>query len=270
MRLWTLGSGSKGNAVLIECGDTRVLVDAGFSPSEIARRLRPTGVAPESIEAVIVTHEHSDHVRGVAAAARRWGWTIHATAGTAADPSLADATVQRFTAGDSIAIGELELETVATSHDAVEPVALVATARCSGARAGIGYDMGTVNAAVRRAFVRLDLLVLEANHDDDMLRHGPYPLFLQRRIASSTGHLSNDASAAMAQSCVHKGLQEIVLAHLSEKCNSPQVALRTVGDALVPTRFRGRLSAARQDAPLGPFTVRASSAPPSTQLSLSL
>src|SRR5512133_807702 len=106
MRLWVLGSGSRGNAVLIECGDTRVLVDAGFAPRELARRLSAVGVTPQSVKACVVTHEHSDHVRGAAAAAERWGWSLHASVGTAdAWPSLLEADARTFEPGDSFAVG---------------------------------------------------------------------------------------------------------------------------------------------------------------------
>ena len=130
-----LGSGSKGNAVLIEAGQTRVLIDAGFSPRGMQKRLEFLDVAPSSIEAVIVTHEHGDHVKGAAAGARRWGWRILATAGTRTGcASLARASVETISARGRFTIGDLDIATIATSHDANEPLAVVATSRETGAR----------------------------------------------------------------------------------------------------------------------------------------
>ncbi|MDQ6827787.1 MAG: MBL fold metallo-hydrolase [Gemmatimonadota bacterium] len=271
MRIWMLGSGSRGNAVLVECGESRLLIDCGFSPTELARRLEATGTAPECIEALIVTHEHADHARGVAAASRRWGWDVYASTGTvAADASLAEIGVHTFDAGATLSFTHVELRTVRCSHDAAEPVALIATSVASGARAGIAYDLGMMTGNVRDAFTHLDLLVLEANHDDLMLREGPYPIFVQRRIAGRSGHLSNAASAEAARECVHRHLHDVVLAHISEQCNTPVLALKAVGAALTRTRFRGRLTAARQDGVVGPFDVHSSTLRPSTQLAFDI
>jgi phosphoribosyl 1,2-cyclic phosphodiesterase len=142
------------------------------------------------------------------------------------------------------------------SHDAAEPVAVVVTSRRSGARTAVVYDLGQVDQALRRKLVDLDVLVLEANHDAGMLRAGPYPMSVQRRIGSRMGHLSNDAAARLARDCVQTGLGELVLAHLSMSCNDGRVALVTVADALAPTRYRGRVHVAEQDRVAGPFVGR--------------
>ena len=253
-----LGSGSRGNAVLIECDEgAHVLVDAGFPTSVLAERLASIGVEPESIEGVILTHEHTDHARGAAAAARRWGWDVYATAGTVAEsPSLADIDVRSFEPGGTLSIGCADIETVRISHDAAEPVALVVTSRRSGSRTAIAYDLGQVDGALRRSLRDVDVLVLESNHDAGMLRAGPYPPSVQRRIASRTGHLSNEAAARLARDCAEAGLGELVLAHLSVMCNEARVALTTVADALAPTSFRGRVHVAPQDRVAGPFVGR--------------
>lgn len=272
MRIWTLGSGSKGNAVLVECGDTRVLVDAGFGVRTLAARLAAIAIAPASISACLVTHEHTDHTRGAAAAAARWGWTLHASAGTLASaPELQAAPVETFDAGATIAIGRADIRSVPVSHDGAEPVGYVVTDRASGARAAIVYDLGTATPAVREAVEEVDVLVLEANHDEGMLRSGPYPPFLQARIACRTGHLSNRAAAALGAGCAHASLNHVVLAHLSEKNNDPAVATATVSRSLARTRFRGTVSTASQHAPMGPFTPRLSrTTPVATQLALAL
>ncbi|HEX6536537.1 MAG TPA: MBL fold metallo-hydrolase [Gemmatimonadaceae bacterium] len=252
MRLWMLGSGSRGNAVLLESAGSRVLIDAGFPVRVLAERLRTIAVAPESVEAVVITHEHTDHVRGACAAAKRWGWSVYATPGTAAAcPTLQDAGARPFASGATVELSEIALASVPTPHDAAEPVAFVATERSSGYRAGIVYDVGHITTALRSALARLDLLVLEANHDEGMLRAGPYPPSVRHRIGGSHGHLSNCAAAAVAAERAHAGLTHVVLAHLSDSCNDPALAVRTVRDALRGTRFRGEVLAATQDTIVG-------------------
>lgn len=253
MRLWMLGSGSGGNAVLIECDDTRILVDAGFGTRTLAARLEATGVAPASIQACVLTHEHTDHVKGAAAAAKKWGWSIFSTAGTARARELADAPVTRFAAGDTLEVGRIEIRTARTPHDASDPIGVLVTERSTGARAGICYDIGHASEEVRTLSREVDLLVLEANHDESMLRGGPYPPWLRHRIACDTGHLSNRAAGELARDVASRQLAHVVLAHLSEKNNTPAEAQRTVSRALARTTFRGGLTTAAQDAVVGPF-----------------
>jgi phosphoribosyl 1,2-cyclic phosphodiesterase len=252
-----LGSGSKGNAVLLEAGGTRVLIDAGFSPRGMLRRLEVMEVTPDSVQAVIVTHEHTDHVNGVAACAKRWGWRVLASAGTRTGcASLARASVETISTSGTFTIGQLDVTTVRVSHDANEPMAVVATSRETGARAGIVYDLGVFTQGLMRALRGVDILMIEANHDVAMLRNGPYPAVLQRRIASRYGHLSNDDAAAAARQCAHKDLSHVVLAHLSEKNNRPDIATETVSAALEGTDFTGKVTAASQGRVTGPFTPK--------------
>jgi phosphoribosyl 1,2-cyclic phosphodiesterase len=252
-----LGSGSKGNAVLLEAGDTRVLIDAGFSPREMQKRLGAFDVAAASIEAVIVTHEHTDHVKGVAACAARWHWRVLASEGTRAGcTSLSKASVESVSTSTTLNIGSLEIRTIGVSHDANEPMAIVATARDSGARAAIVYDLGVFSESLRRHLRDLDILMLEANHDVEMLRNGPYPPVLQRRIASRYGHLSNADSANAARECVGKGTSHVILAHLSQKNNTARIAIETVKSVLKGTSFRGELTAAAQGKVTGPFVPK--------------
>lgn len=269
MKCWILGSGSRGNAVLLECGDTRVLVDAGFPAPVISERLERIGVPAQSITACVITHEHHDHARGARSASRRWQWTVHATHGAmCATPSLSKAT--RLEPGIPLTIGSLELLPVSVPHDALEPVAIVATSTRTGVRMGIAYDLGHVTAGVRRAFQDLDVLVLEANHDEGMLRAGPYPPSVQHRIAGPRGHLGNGAAARLAQETAHKHMQHLVLAHLSEHCNDARVAMTTVANALATTRFTGTVHIAPQDQVVGPFTARVERTRRAQQLSLGL
>lgn len=260
MKLWVLGSGSGGNAVLVETTRSRILVDAGFAPRVLKKRLAVAEVSPESIEAVVVTHEHTDHIKGVAAAARKWGWTIVSTAGTRMMcPDWAELRTILTPRKSSVVVGDFHLETVPVSHDANEPIAVIVTSIAEGSRAGIVYDLGHVSETVLRALDKLDLLLIEANHDEGMLRAGPYPPSVQARIRGKFGHLSNRDAAQAASQSIHSGLNNIVLAHLSEKNNTPRTALGTVGDSLRRARFKGRLTAASQDHVIGPICIGAAS-----------
>ncbi len=256
MRVWLLGSGSAGNAVLIEAADGRILVDAGFGVRTLATRLRAIGVAPESIEACVITHEHADHMKGGAAAARKWGWTLHATRGTVAHaPELAGTSIRAFDAGTTLAFTTMEVATVRTPHDAAEPVGVVVTARASGARATVCTDIGHVSAGVRALCRDADILVLESNHDEAMLRAGPYPPAVQARIAGENGHLANRHAAALLRDSMTGGVRHVVLAHLSRKCNEPALARATTERELKRTAYRGEVTPAPQDAVIGPFAA---------------
>ena len=256
MNLWVLGSGSSGNAILLETARSRILVDAGFSPRVLKQRLAVADVAPDSIEAVVVTHEHTDHMKGVAAAARKWGWTVVSTAGTRMMcPEWAALKTILTPRKGTVVVGDFHLETVPVSHDANEPIAVIVTSIGEGARAGIVYDLGHVTETISRALDKLDILVIEANHDEGMLRAGPYPPSLQARIRGKFGHLSNHDAARLAGQSIHSGLNNIILAHLSEENNTPRTALGTVGDSLRRGRFKGRLTAASQSNVVGPICV---------------
>jgi len=271
VKLWVLGSGSSGNAVLIESGETRVLVDAGFGTRTIATRLRSIGVEPGSIEACIVTHEHTDHVKGAAAGALRWGWKLFASEGTVdAWPELRESNCVRVTPGASIDLSRMRVTTYATPHDAASPIGVRVTSTSSGASAVVCTDVGHVSDGVRALCAGADLLVLESNHDEGMLRAGPYPPSVRARIASRTGHLSNRACAGLVRDVVHANLAHVVLAHLSENCNDHGVAHTASADALRRTRFRGRLSVAMQHDVVGPFLPRASRVEAESQFTLGL
>jgi phosphoribosyl 1,2-cyclic phosphodiesterase len=263
-----LGSGSNGNAVLVQCDDSRILIDCGFGIRTIAKRLKSIGVAPESIEACFVTHEHGDHAGGAAAASRKWKWQIHATSGTASARVLKKTTVVRFAPGDQIDLPRMTVTTVATPHDANQSVGFVVTSKTTGARAGLFYDIGHVTRAIADACASLDILVLESNHDDDMLRNGPYSRWLQARIAGKHGHLSNRDAGNFARHTVTRDLSHVVLAHLSENCNTPNVALTSMRGALARTKFRGEITAAHQDVVVGPFSPKGRRAEPPLQYAL--
>lgn len=267
MQVWVLGSGSRGNAILLDAGPIRVLIDAGFGPRALSHRMRACGIAPESVCALVVTHEHHDHARGAAKAARKWGWDLYTSNGTArASRRLSSA--KTFRAGDHLRIESLTISTIHVSHDAEEPIAILACDERSGVRATIAHDFGVANDALRRAMDRVDILVLESNHDEGMLRAGPYPPFLQDRIAGARGHLSNRAAGMLARQALLRDTRELVLAHISEHNNTPTIAYRAMAAALRNSSFRGRLTPAPQDTVAGPFGPAAR--PRARQLSLGL
>jgi phosphoribosyl 1,2-cyclic phosphodiesterase len=271
VKLWVLGSGSEGNAVLVECGESRVLVDAGFGTRTIASRLRAIGVAPASIEACIVTHEHTDHIKGAAAGARKWGWSLYASVGTVdAWPELQEANCVRVAPGAGVALSRMQLSTFATPHDAASPIGVRLSATSSGVTAVVCTDVGHVSDGVRALCSGADLLVIESNHDEGMLRAGPYPPSVRARIASRTGHLSNRACADLARDVVHANLAHVVLAHLSVNCNDHGLAHTAASSSLRRTRYRGQLSVAMQHDVVGPFVPRSARAEAVTQYALGL
>jgi phosphoribosyl 1,2-cyclic phosphodiesterase len=271
VKLCVLGSGSKGNAVLMQSGNTRLLIDAGFGTRTIAKRLLSIGVDPRSISAVVVTHEHTDHAKGVAAGAARWGWQIFATAGTrGALVTLGESQTQTLVANEAVRIGDAEIHPISTSHDATDPVAVIATDITNGVRAAIVYDLGLMTEPLQKAIEQVEILVIESNHDGEMLRMGPYPASLKRRIAGTHGHLSNRAASIAASRCAHRGLAHVLLAHLSEINNTPRIATETMQRALARTTFRGAITAAPQDTPSRPVSATRSAAFCAVQLSLAL
>ncbi|MHB1297823.1 MAG: MBL fold metallo-hydrolase [Gemmatimonadaceae bacterium] len=258
MRAWTLGSGSRGNALVIESDGHRLLVDCGFGPRTLAMRLKTIDVAPESIDAVLVTHEHQDHAQGIERAQHKWRWPVHGAAATlAALPEIAARWRQPVDAGTVYMLDAFEIEAIAVPHDAAAPMAYVITARASGARVGVAHDLGKVPSALRERFAHCDALCVEANHDEVMLRDGPYPAMLKSRIRGGRGHLSNEVCGALVADLAHPRLQAVVLLHLSETNNTPAAAERTVGSAARRGGFTGPVRAAAGRVPMEAFTLGA-------------
>ncbi|UTF61063.1 MBL fold metallo-hydrolase [Gilvimarinus sp. DA14] len=223
MRFASLGSGSKGNSTLIEWPGGALLVDCGFSVKETEARLARLGRAAKDLTAVIVTHEHSDHIKGVAALARRYQMPVYMTPGTYHSrdhgriPELKlIENYQPFT------LGGLEVKPVAVPHDAREPAQFVF--RCNGRSLGILTDLGNISPHVERAYCDCDALILEANHDPMMLAGGPYPPSLKQRVGGLWGHLSNQQAAGFLQRVDVQRLQHLVVAHISQKNNTLALA----------------------------------------------
>lgn len=235
MRFCSLGSGSSGNATLVEASQgittTRLLIDAGFSARELQRRLERTGCTLADLDAVFITHEHGDHVGCALTLAQRHRLPVITSAGTwraIGGNETTGVNVHLLKAGQAFRLGDLELHPFAVPHDALEPLQLTLT---DGAGLlGVVTDLGSTPPAVAAALAGCHALLLECNHDEAMLRAGPYPPSLKRRILGTHGHLSNDAAAALLAACRHAGLRTVAAAHLSERNNSPQQAR----EALMP------------------------------------
>jgi phosphoribosyl 1,2-cyclic phosphodiesterase len=252
-----LGSGSRGNAVAISSGTTSILVDAGFGARTLARRATACGIDLADLSGIFLTHEHGDHARGAARLAHKVGCPIYGSAGTLAAlrSGLDGAGTLELKPLESTAVGELGVTACHTSHDAAEPLALSVAETRTGQHVGIAYDLGRPTAQVRYLLRGAAALVLEANHDDVLLRTGPYPASVRDRIAGPGGHLSNRDAAELLQELYHPGLRLVVLAHLSDRCNREDLALKAVRAVLVRRGFQGKLHAARQSEALGPIEL---------------
>jgi phosphoribosyl 1,2-cyclic phosphodiesterase len=231
MRFASLGSGSRGNALLVESGATRILVDCGFGPRELAARLARLGVAPQDIDAVVVTHEHSDHVSGVASCAARFEFAIHSSYGTFMAAGLAGRVdVSMFDGHGAFAVKDMEIQPFPVPHDAREPTQFVISD--GRFRLGVLTDAGSVTPHMIAMLDGCDALVLECNHDTDMLQNGDYPKSLKQRIAGRLGHLDNEAAADLLARIDRRRLQHLVAAHLSEQNNRPQLAQAALARSL--------------------------------------
>jgi phosphoribosyl 1,2-cyclic phosphodiesterase len=239
-----LASGSKGNAFYISDGFTSILIDAGLSATEIKRRLKSRGLNPNDLDAILVTHEHSDHIQAVGVLSRQLKLPIYLSRKIEKKVSIGRSVyeIRTFNSGSTFQINNLAVHPFAVSHDAADPVGF--TIGQNGSRIGLATDLGTVTPHVKENLKHCHLLILEANHDPDMLENGPYPWHLKRRIQSRSGHLSNGQSKRLLVELQHKGLEHVILAHLSETNNAPQKVLAEISKAL--TRCKPRLSVASQ------------------------
>lgn len=228
----SLGSGSAGNALLVESGTTCLMVDCGFGQRETLRRLARLERQPEELAGILVTHEHGDHVGGVFPLARRYKLPVWLTYGTyaACEPAAAGVDVRIIDSHEPFAIGGLEIRPYPVPHDAREPVQFVFS---DGARRlGLLTDAGEITPHIRDVLSGSDGLILECNHDAAMLASSTYPASLQRRIAGRLGHLENGAAAGLVRDIDASRLQHLVAAHLSEQNNHPSLAVRALAEGL--------------------------------------
>jgi len=256
--LTMLGSGSRGNAGILTAGGAAILLDAGFSAREIVRRAALAGVSLEGLCGIALTHEHGDHSQGALRLARVYRVPVLASAGTwTALGAPADVAFLPLRTMTRTECGPFTLAGCSLLHDAREPLALTITT-ADGLSLGVAYDFGRATQALRYHFRNLHAIVLEANYDEVLLRTSGYPASVQQRIAGSGGHLSNRATAQLLTELHHAGLATVVLAHLSQQCNTPAAARAAVEPVLRRSGFVGELHVAGQDAPLAAIRLTVS------------
>lgn len=246
-----LGSGSSGNCAVVRANGTTVLVDAGLSMKETERRLALRGTSLDAISAIFLTHEHSDHVQAALVLNRKHGIPVFASRGTAVAggfPGPLFADVRPIAGGRDLALGALHVRVTTTPHDGAESVCFV-FADGDGRRVGIATDLGHLSRAVLSALLDCDVLGLEANHDEDLLRSGPYPPYLKRRILSDVGHLSNECAAAGLKRLVGSRTRAVVALHVSRHNNTGALAERVFQEALAETGSHATLEVAGADTP---------------------
>ncbi len=254
-----LASGSRGNSAVVESSSTRVLVDAGLSCRETFKRLKAVGEDPHVLSAVVITHEHSDHVYGLMSLAKKLQIPVYMTGAThqAWSRSVRDSAGERpelaklevFAAGRRFQIGDMEIFPFTIPHDAADPVGF--TFRVDGHKIAFATDLGYIPASIVEHLRRCDVLLLESNHDVEMLRAGPYPWSVKQRVMSRVGHLSNAALAQFLATQYDGYASHIVLAHLSEQNNHPEVARREAETALGGgSLLNNRVTLAAQSGPV--------------------
>ncbi len=256
LKVSILGSGSRGNAALVATSRARVLVDAGFSFRSLRKRLSEIGESAEALDAVLISHEHSDHVSGLPVLSRKLETPVYMTPRTEAaiDWGKKKPRVESFEAGSKLSIADLEVESFTIPHDAADPVGF--SFRQNGHKAVLATDLGYMTESIKRHIRGCDLLVLESNHDLEMLKVGPYPWFVKQRVMSRVGHLSNQAVSDYLTNEFDLDTRILVLAHLSGNNNHPEIARMFADQALERAGAgRTRLLVADQDRPSEVFEL---------------
>ncbi len=234
LEVCVLASGSSGNSIYVASDKTRILIDAGLSAKQVAVRLDQIGVVPESIAGICVSHEHGDHIAGIRVLQKRHGIPVYANAGTLSgimrQPKSDEITAKVFQTGSPFEIGDITIEPFSVPHDAYEPVGFrLQTGETS---VGIVTDLGMATALVREKLKGCHVIIVESNHDEDLLQEAPRPWPLKQRIRSRQGHLSNMGAAQLIAECATDALEHVFLSHLSSDCNTPDTALQTVASQL--------------------------------------
>ena len=232
MKICLLASGSKGNSILVESGKTRLLIDAGLSARELRKRLDSVDVEAESLDALLITHEHGDHVRGLGPLVRQLDLPVYLQTDLARKlPDVGKPEcVQEFVDGEEFMIKDLTIRPFAITHDCLAPVGFTLDGELG--KVGVATDLGIVTRLVTECLQDCRALVLETNHDEELLRDGPYPWKLKQRVRSNHGHLSNNAAGNLLQSLLWSGLETVFLGHLSETNNRPDLAVEVVREVL--------------------------------------
>ncbi len=263
--LTVLASGSKGNSTVVSSSRTKLLVDIGLSCKETCRRLAACGDDPSSLDAILITHEHSDHVGGVYVMAKKFGIPVYMTGPThqawhrwardSAGNRVSIEKLEHFEAGRGFQVGDIEVMPFTIPHDAVDPVGF--TFKAEGLKLGVCTDLGYVPASVKQHLRGCHGLMIESNHDLEMLRIGPYPWSVKQRVMSRVGHLSNDALAEFLTSDYDGDAVFLILAHLSEQNNHPEIA-RVAAERALGARqslLQNKLMLASQSSPLQTLTL---------------
>ena len=233
LRFSSLGSGSEGNALIVQVDGSSLMMDCGFGLAETEKRLARAGLLPESLDAIVVTHEHSDHIGGVARFARKFNipvWLTHGTAKVLSESLIPPTLLHFVDPHDGFSIGGIQVTPYFVPHDAYEPVQYVFSD--GDARLGVLTDTGTITEHIKATLSGCDALVLECNHDLELLMSGPYPASLKRRVAGRFGHLDNLTAASLLTSVDCSRLKHVVAAHLSKQNNLPHLATAALAQAL--------------------------------------
>jgi len=254
IRMVVLGSGSRGNSAVIECGGARLLVDAGLSSKQLTLRLKSVGVEPESLDGILLSHEHGDHVRGLKVLLKQWNLPVYCTEMTGRvvrETGITEGQWKHFEAGQSFAIGGALVQSFSLQHDAVDPVGFVIGD--GGKRIGAVTDAGDVTRNLTEALRGVDGLFIEANYDDELLATDTKrPWSIKQRISSRHGHLSNAQCARLLREIAHERLTRVVVGHLSSDCNTPETALHVLRCGLADAGHpHVEVHCAGQDEPTG-------------------
>lgn len=263
LRFAPLFSGSSGNAIYVGCDGAHLLIDAGVSGTRVAKALEGVGVAPKDLNGILVTHEHSDHIQGVGVLSRKYDLPIYATAGTwtameAKLGAIAEKNICLIEPEINFFLGPIEIMAFPTPHDAADSVGY--TMELDRARFALATDIGCVRDSWLKHVLGADAVLLESNYDPDMLKAGPYPYDLKKRILSRRGHLSNDDAGQAAARLISAGARQLVLGHLSKENNFPELALRSTETILgiegIEIGRDADVRVALRDATTGIFSVR--------------
>jgi len=249
LQIFFLGSGSSGNSTVVRSGATTVLLDCGFGVGELGRRLQGAGVDPADIDAVLVTHEHRDHVAGLPLFSRCAGLPVYLTGRTRSAVRFGARALTRpvqVEPGRTFSVGRMEILPFVTAHDAGEPAGYVFRFE-DGRRFGVATDLGHANPEAVAALEGCDLIGLEANHDPDMLADGPYPWYLKKRISGDSGHLSNPAAADLLERIVSSRLTHLFAMHLSQTNNRPALAVGALSSRLAQLGLKVPVTAVAQN-----------------------
>lgn len=254
MEIAFLGSSSSGNSTLLCSGDSRILIDAGLSAREMESRLNLLGHSPKGINAILLTHEHTDHCRGAGILSRKYGIPVMANPPTFAMSPIGNVEYREFMTHESFSVGDFRVRSYPVPHNAAEPVCF--SIETDRHKIGFATDLGKVTQLVHNVLSDKDLLIIEANHDEHMLRAGPYPEFLKKTISSPNGHLSNKATAQAVSTMVTDRTQGVFLVHLSDENNTPEKAEHEVRASLSRKLKSTKIQSAERFRVTPPVTLR--------------